>query len=619
MGASHVQHHGSSIAWRHVSRKSSSDRYGLLCLGLAIFLALGCQKAVEPTPRAEVRDFENLLVIMIDTLRSDHLPSYGYERPTAPFLSQMASEGIQLQGYAASSWTRSSVATLLTGLYPQRHQAIGRNDKLPDAVPYLPELLAEHGFHNLAFVTNGNVSQQFGFDRGYSGFEERFHFGKPEARQIADEVLARSGELRSPFYLYIHLIDPHDPYVPKQAWQRPDADPADFIQPGAIKSGEIPLDDHAVSWMIDQYDAEILEMDRAIQKMIEGLEAAGVLDSTLVVVTADHGEEFGERGGVGHGTTLHEEVIRVPYVLWASDGLPVYQSASAFHQVDFLPTTLEALGVAAPPGLDGASLWAALQDPGYRSPDERLFHLEIDGHQALAMMTPQFKVIRRQQEPQELAYDLARNPDELTGEANSELDAEQAKALRRRMVRLDRQLKKRRFKGETTEATGVVRQQLAALGYLGGDDGGQPSFDREALYGVPLDATLAVDQIVSSDLDLRERSKQQLQGWIFKDPNGTWSAPRARLVLAIPQGASEIVLAGHSVAARAEALCRVEIDGALVHEVTLLPGRFEIAMAIPEATRNAGYATIDLTVDPPLQVPGIESPAGLHWNRALAR
>ncbi len=583
-----------------------------------VLLMVGCRPPEAPAERAAVRDFENLVVIMIDTLRSDHLPAYGYERPTAPYLSQLAEEGIQLQGYSASSWTRSSVATMLTGLYPQRHRAISRNDKLPAAVPYLPEILASYGFNNLALVANGNVSAQFGFDRGYASFEERVKFGKPEASQLVNEVLARAGELQAPYYLYLHLIDPHDPYVPKTPWQRPDAKRTDYVQPNAILRGERPLDAESVSWMIDQYDAEILEMDGAIRNLIEGLTEAGVLDSTLVVVTSDHGEEFGEHGGVGHGKSLYEEVIRVPYVLWAADSLAAYRSPSAFHQVDFLPTALQALGIAAPKGLDGTSQWAALQDPAYPGGGERLFHLELDKFRALALLSSPYKVYHRLEEPQNLAFDLARDPDELdTGQASFDDDRE-AK-LRQRMVRLDRDLKSRRYERETAEATGDVRKQLAALGYLGDDGDSVPGTGHEDLYGNPLDKTLAADLIVDLVLDLRRPSRQLLQGWIFPDGNGTWSAPRSRLVVPVSPDAREIVLAGHSVAARPAVRCSVAINGDLVKEVDLSPGGFELTVAIPDEARAAGVAYVDLTVRPPLQMPGIPQPVGLHWNRVAVR
>ncbi len=597
-------HSGKDRLWKVMART--------VVVAWASVVMAGCPSRTTIEERATVRDFENLVVIMIDTLRSDHLPSYGYHRPTAPYLSQVAEEGIQLQGYAVSSWTRSSIATMLTGLYPQRHRAIGRNDRLPAAVPYLPEMLAAYGFHNLAFVTNGNVSAQFGFDRGYAGFEERMSSGKPEAQLVAEQVLARAGELEAPYYLHVHLIDPHDPYVPKQPWERPDAKRTDYVQPTTILRGERQLDADSVGWMIDQYDAEILEMDGAIRHLMEGLEAAGALDSTLVVVTSDHGEEFGEHGGVAHGSSLYEEVIRVPYLLWGK-GLTSYRSSAAFHQVDFLPTAFEALGLPTPKGLDGVSQWAALKDPGYAGGGERLFHLGLDNFQALALLSPPAKVVQRAKEPQSLAFDLEQDPHE---KAVNGLDAKRESELREQMVRLDRKLKKRAYEGETAEATGDVRAQLEALGYLGDDAPSAPVSDHGALAATPLDATLPSELIVDSVLDLRQPSRQLLQGWLFSDRNGTWSSPHSRLVLPVAPEARELVLAGHSVAARPAVRCSVSINGSPVKDFDLTPGSFELVVEIPDEARTRGIAYVDLTVRPSLQM---KSPAGLHWNRVAVR
>ncbi len=581
---------------------------GRLLPALSLALVLwGCGPLAGPPERSADRDFENLVVVMIDTLRSDHLPAYGYHRPTAPFLSELAAEGIQLQGYAVSSWTRSSIATLLTGLYPQRHRAINRSDRLPGAVPYLPEILAGHGFETVAFVTNGNVSSQFGFERGFSTFEERLDMGKPEAAQLIAEVLERAAGLNEPYCLYLHFIDPHDPYVPRKPWERPAAGMESYVQPRDILSGARQLDAEAISWMIDQYDAEISEMDAALRRLFAGLKEAGALGRTLVAVTGDHGEEFGEHGSVAHGQGLHEEVIRVPFILWAESGLPAYRSEAAFHQVDFVPTVLAALGVPAPGDLDGRSWWPEIRGGTYPGRDEQLFHLELDHYRSLALHAPPFKLIRRVQEPAELVYDLEASPDERVA---VEPPAGEAARLRRRMSALDRRLKKKSYPPETAEATGEVRRQLQALGYLDAGDE-PPAAAASAALALELDPAEVVDRV----LDLRGPSRQLLQGWVFRDRNGTWSAPRARFVLPLTPRSRRIVLSGHSVAGRETVRCRVDVGGRPVRELELAPGPFETSIAVPEELRASPAAYVDLTVRPPLSVPGIPQPVGLHWNR----
>ncbi|HEX2224774.1 MAG TPA: sulfatase-like hydrolase/transferase, partial [Thermoanaerobaculia bacterium] len=156
--------------------------------------------------------FDNLVVVMVDTLRSDHLPSYGYERDTAPYLTRLADEGIQLQGYAVTSWTKPSVASLLTGLHPQRHQAISRSDRLPPEAPYLPEILAGEGMRTAAYIGNLNAGRKWGFDRGFHSFDQANGARKMDGSRVTTRALDLARGLQPPYFLFVHYVDPHDPY-----------------------------------------------------------------------------------------------------------------------------------------------------------------------------------------------------------------------------------------------------------------------------------------------------------------------------------------------------------------------------------------------------------------------
>ncbi len=415
--------------------------------------------------RRPERDFENLLLIVVDTLRSDHLPSYGYPRSTAPYLTRLAGEGIQLQGYTASSWTRPSMATLFTGLYPQRHRAIGRQDRLPAGVPFLAQVLESHGFSTSAIVTNGNVSEELGFRRGYGLYQEMLPAEKLKAGPVVDAALGLARELESPFYLYVHLMDPHDPYSPRTPWGA--AQPADrpYLQPQDVFRDQLPLDGEVLSRLVRQYDGEILEMDREIERLITSLAELGALDQTLVVVTADHGEEFGEHGSLAHGKTVHEEVVQVPFLLWSSGGLESYRSEASFHQVDFLPTVLEALGVPAPPDVDGVSWWPEIRDRRYLPRKELLFHLELDGYRDLGLSIGSGKVVLRRAEPEALFFDL----ETVSGERpRTDFGWLTRQRLWHRLWKLNRDLEARSFERETVGlVSDEVREQLEALGYVG--------------------------------------------------------------------------------------------------------------------------------------------------------
>ncbi len=415
-------------------------------------------------------------MVLVDTLRSDHLPSYGYGRDTAPFLAELADQGMQLQGYSASSWTRASVATLLTGLYPQRHQAVHRHDRLPAGAPYLPALLAGHGFHTASVTANGNVSSQFGFDRGYATFKERLGPGKPRAAQVLAEAAEVAEALRPRFFLYVHLIDPHDPYAPKRPWPAAGGQGrrGPLIEPQDILQGKVPMNASSLQRLRDEYDGEIAEMDQSLRRFVGELDAAGLLEGTLLVVTADHGEEFGEHGGLAHGATLFEEVVKVPFILWSKKGLPRAPRGHTFDLVDFTPTVLEALGFDPPEGLDGTARWQAIEAGEDPRPEKLFFHLELDDNSVLAVQEPPYKLIERNRSPRELFFDLDTDRAERSsltsaGEVRSRLAAD----LRRK----NSALLARAYPRETSRATAEVRAQLEALGYLKSKDEASPKAD----------------------------------------------------------------------------------------------------------------------------------------------
>lgn len=431
-------------------------------LGLFAFGVFGCGIGEPPAP-----EFRNLVVVMVDTLRSDHLPSYGYGRDTAPYLSRLSEEGIQLQGYSASSWTKSSIATLLTGLHPQRHQAISRSDSLPAEAPYLPELLSARGFSTAAYVGNKNVGKSFAFDRGFEAFYQFRPASKVDGEVVTERALSLADHLASRFFLYVHYVDPHDPYRPKKAWEDPEVADEAPVQPRHFQQRDGSVATEAQRRrMVAQYDGEIREVDHEIQTLLAGLRERGLLEDTLVVVTSDHGEEFQEHGGWTHGRTLFEEVLQVPLIFWSeSPTLPPRQSSDAFHQVDFLPTVLDALGTSPealgpPETLDGVSRWKAITGGQALETGPLYFHLDLDRRGALAQIKDSKKLIHTSREPFHQLYDLEADPreQEPTNGAGSEL----LSGLLRHHNRLGILAAQREHHTLDDE----TRKSLAALGYL---------------------------------------------------------------------------------------------------------------------------------------------------------
>lgn len=444
---------------------------GRACVATAL-LALGCGQLQPPR-------FTNLVVIVIDTLRSDHLSNYGYERETSPVMHRLASEGVQLQGYAASSWTMPSVASLFTGLVPQRHQAISLNDRLPEEAPYLPALLSARGYTTLAFIGNGsNLGGRRGFRRGFTAAKQWFGKQKIHAGEVNRRTFELLGQAHSPYFLWVHYVDPHDPYEPPAAWpsgpteQAPGTSlqvPGTYpIQPQVFAAAGTMPSVAEFQAMKNQYDGEILEVDRAIGALLDRLKDENLLASTLVVVTSDHGEEFGEHGQLMHGQSLHEELLRVPLIFWAAEGLPRLRSDGAFWQVDFLPTVLDALGVSKPLGLDGESRWAEI---GAGKPPVQIamsFHLDRHEGASLARLEWPIKLIERWGAPDEQLYDLGRDPNEATA---LPLEAGRIAEMRERLFAWHVQESRDALPRSARNVDAQLKQELAALGYLAGGTG----------------------------------------------------------------------------------------------------------------------------------------------------
>ena len=560
--------------------------------------------------------FKNLVVIVVDALRRDHLPAYGYERATAPFVSELAESGIRLDGVSASSWTRPSVATLLTGLHPQRHGTNTRADKLPDDVPYLPEILGWQGFHSAGYTSNNIIGEIFGFARGYatywsvwpSGFDRQPFTNpmsplKPHASLATQSALQLSRSLEPPFFLYVHYLDPHDPYTPKRPWSGEAEAGGPYYQPEDWEGhGRKERTEAQLQRMIDQYDGTILETDREIRRLVEGLEEQGLLKETLLVVTADHGEEFLEHGALTHGKSLFEEVLQVPFILWSESGLESRKLATRFHHVDFLPTMFAALGVPIPDGFDGVDRWAAITTGDGPQASSFLHMLDLDTHAALAIVAPPHKLIHRLRQPRNLMFDLDEDP---TEQVNRAADPNAGEALLRTLLRRHNELSSAGYAGENVMLDEDIREQLAALGYLQIDTP-QAELEKRNLpsrlryFGSREYGLFGNERIetLASILDFRGSSEQLLRGWQVAGAGEARTGPRASAVLATPVGSSTLTLKGLAPEQRRGVRIGLSIDDSPVEFLEVSAGEFELQVRLPAGAAADGLVWVDLILQP---------------------
>jgi len=345
----------------------------------------GTDAAASPRGRGPV------VLFVVDTLRADHLGCYGYAPDTSPTLDRLATEGVVFEAcQAQSSWTKPATASVLTGLLPSQHGAVHKVSALPPEHLLLAEPLRDAGYATAAFGGNGFIfGAEQGFSRGFDTFRSGVDLqGDGDEQLIAEADLLVDGAIDwldghmqsegdQPFFLYVHLIDPHDPYAPPpdlvRAFGEPLAAPfptdAELTRPGPVVA-RYPdgVPDVVQERMRQLYDGEIAGADRAFGRLLESLERHGVYDEATIVFVSDHGEEFFDHGGVGHNPRLYQEVIQVPLVAKfpasLGEGLAGQRFTPRVRQIDVLPTVLDTLGIELGPErvaqLAGQSLVPAL-------------------------------------------------------------------------------------------------------------------------------------------------------------------------------------------------------------------------------------------------------------------
>jgi arylsulfatase A-like enzyme len=385
-------------------------------LGLLSLLAFACCRA-EERPRLVV-------LISIDTLRADHLGLYGYERQTSPNLDRLALESTVFdEAMSSSPWTLPAHASLLTGLYPSRHGLTSHERYLDSSLSTLPQLFSKAGYRTAAVVNSHNLAPEFGLDRGFERYryvEERVDRREPST-EITDQAMAWIREERGkPLFLFLHYYDVHSDYVSlpeyEESFLRPYTGIADgsTAQLAAHREGKIALSASDAPSLVDRYDAGILQMDTELGRFLDFLRDEGLLEETLLLVTSDHGEEFFEHGGVLHGQTQYQEVLRVPLLL-KGPGIPAGPRVSnPVSLVDILPTLAARLGLAVPTGVDGVDLsplWT-----GKVLEDRYLFseadHNNVEHDITRAVRYRSFKLHFNRLSREYRLYDLASDPSE---------------------------------------------------------------------------------------------------------------------------------------------------------------------------------------------------------------
>jgi arylsulfatase A-like enzyme len=421
-----------------------------------------------------------VVLVTIDALRADHLGIYGYSRPTSPNIDAFARESIVIQdAIAQAPYTKASIASLMTGLYPSAHKTYTTayavadamhghvsgtppsTDVLPAAVTTLAEAFKAAGYATAAITTNPFLIADFGFSQGFDTFE----FVGGEGFAAADRVLGRALDVinrqRRPLLLWVHLMEPHSPYTPSQALRRelPPLGPPVLVPSSVTIPPWIAVDgSRDVRLYESLYDAEIRTADAAFGTFVAALRERDDWHATALVLTADHGEQFMEHGGFEHNTTLYDELLRVPLIIRVP-GLHQRFVESQVELVDVMPTLVGLAGGEVRGTIQGRDLRPMLNgqpmvaDPAFA---------EIVGQQSM-VRTREWKLIEAAGGGGEL-FALARDPREQhpvdhpvrAAELSRVLDALMASAQRAGAT----------IAGETAPISPGTKRRLEALGYL---------------------------------------------------------------------------------------------------------------------------------------------------------
>ncbi len=433
----------------------------------------------DPRPIGTAADIEalserpdlNVLFILLDTLRADRLSSYGYERETSPILDELAASGVLFRRHLAqSSWTKCSMASLWTGIYPQRN-GVTRFEHVLSSEARLPaEILREAGFRTAGLFRNGWVEGYFGFDQGFEVYDRPLGLPPPltvrrenptisvagtdiDAIHTAVEFLRVYGRER--WFLYLHLMDVHE-YVY-------DEDTAVF---GTSFS--------------DVYDNAILRQNLTLNELLVYMRDSGNLENTMIVIASDHGEAFGERGFEGHARKVYRESTEVPLIIAfpfrLEPGIVVEQRT---RNVDVWPTLLELLGLPAMEGADGRSrvpevLAAARGESPPADSDASYAHLDQVWGKRVNQASPTVAVARGpyryvletrfKGRDVESLFDAGADPGELTNVLRERADvAEEMRGLAR--AYLESSPAPWGAEAEKLELDEIQLNQLRALGY----------------------------------------------------------------------------------------------------------------------------------------------------------
>ena len=423
----------------------------LIALVLSTLFPSACQKKPERP---------NIIVIVVDALRADHLPFYGYPKDTAPFLNKLSEHSsVFVHSYSASNWTVPSVGSILTSLYPFQHRVNtgnptrveeGEGNKhfavsaLADSITTMAEILKSSGYHTFGTSSNFFVSPERGYAQGFEFFC-KFPM-KTDAEVIHTKLAEWEGEMRKgPYFLYVHYTDVHIPYHRRAPWYEP---------------GKSKRDD-----FISAYDSNIPYIDSKIETLYRRLNWG---HDTILVVTADHGDEFWEHGYRGHNRNLFNGSLCVPLLIYLPEGERAGRRIEPnVSSLDILPTLCDYIGRKPDPQFEGRSLLPAMRGKAEYLVGRPIYaYVERGSRRFRCILRDNWKLIMTPEGNKSFLFDLKTDPDEKRNLAEKAQHTDRRLAMAREYRQFEKNSRKYEQKMVDMEFTRKQIEELKALGYI---------------------------------------------------------------------------------------------------------------------------------------------------------
>ena len=461
----------------------------LLLLNFLVTFSTGCSPEVNRPP--------NIILIVLDTVRKDHLSCYGSKRETTPNIDRLAGQGVLFtNAVSTASWTLPSHASMFTGLYPSTHKATFAKAHIEDVTALtkvnfldekfttLAEVLKDHGYATGGFVAAAWCRAVFGLGQGFDVYSDDYRSpGGRTAREINDDAFEwLKNQKKGPFFLFINYFDAHSPFDPPESFKtlyQDDPKSMDgYIQENKTISyvikNKIKLTDALKERILALYDGEINYVDSEIGRLAAFLKSLKVYDNSIIIITSDHGESFGEHYLMDHGRALYEELIHVPLIIIGPNFSKGVRREFLVQNVDFMPTILDLLKIEIPLSCQGKSFLKPMMSQD-TSPTRMSAFSEASAEQnwikdygerfnrnQKSIRTKEWKLIRSSNGEIEL-YQISTDPEELWNLVEDK--PEEASRLMENLFQWERTVYS--DKPESQKDIGEeTQEQLRSLGYI---------------------------------------------------------------------------------------------------------------------------------------------------------